>query len=337
MAALAAAFVPLPQGLVERWYSTGLYLYVQPVMTRVSNLVPFALFDALILGTVAAWLILAIAGRRRGIKTLAMRTVSWGAVLYLAFLLLWGLNYRRTSLADKLQFDAGSVSPDAALTMATEAIDRLNGIHDPAHATGWESSATLAYSFDRVQRALGAAKTAVPARPKQTLLSPFFRMAGVEGMTDPYFLETLIESDLLPFERPMVIAHEWGHLAGFADESEASFVGWLTCLHSSVADQYSGWLFLFEELAPVVRQRDRADLLHRMAAGPVADLRAVNDRRQRHINRAVAGASGRVYDRYLKANRVESGIESYDEVVRLALGVRFGPDWTPELRGHALP
>ena len=71
-------------------------------------------------------------------------------------------------------------------------------------------------------------------------------------MTDPYFLETLVKSDLLPFERPMIVAHEWSHLAGFADESEASFAGWLTCVHGSIADQYSGWLFLFEELAPVV-------------------------------------------------------------------------------------
>ena len=33
--------------------------------------------------------------------------------------------------------------------------------------------------------------------------------------------------DLLPFERPFVLAHEWAHLAGHADEAEASAVaGW---------------------------------------------------------------------------------------------------------------
>ena len=49
------------------------------------------------------------------------------------------------------------------------------------------------------------------------------------------------------------MAHEWGHLAGFADEGDANFVGWLTCLRGSVANQYSGWLFLYGELSRVLR------------------------------------------------------------------------------------
>ena len=36
----------------------------------------------------------------------------------------------------------------------------------------------------------------------------------------------------------------------------------------------------------------------------------------------VSRAGWRVYDSYLKANRVEAGTASYDEVVRLVLGTR---------------
>ena len=38
-------------------------------------------------------------------------------------------------------------------------------------------------------------------------------------------------------ERPFVIAHEWAHLAGYADESEANFVAWLTCRRADPADR----------------------------------------------------------------------------------------------------
>ena len=38
------------------------------------------------------------------------------------------------------------------------------------------------------------------------------------------------------------------------------------------------------------------------------------------------------YDSYLKANRVERGIESYDAVVRLVLGSVFDESWTPRMR-----
>jgi hypothetical protein len=309
---------------------------MQPVVTRLSNLVPFGLFDLLIVVILAAWFLLAIGDFRRGrlsLVRLVIRTATWTAVLYLAFLFLWGFNYRRVPLMDKLQFDSQAVSPDAVLALANTAVDKLNALHDPAHAMGWAGFGTvefpLANALDLVQRQLGGTRDFVPARPKRTMLDPLFRLSAVDGMTDPYFLETLLESGMLPFERPAAIAHEWGHLAGFADESEASFVGWLACLHGSTADQYSGWLFLIEELIPAVPQQDRASLVRRIAPGPLADLRAIAERQRAQVNRVVAGASGRIYDRYLKANRVEAGIASYDEVVRLILGVRYGPDWTP--------
>src|ERR1700730_374581 len=66
--AAVAAPAPLPPALIERAYSTNLYLRLQRVVTSTSNLAPFALFDALMIVTLAAWLI-AIGvdlGRHRG-------------------------------------------------------------------------------------------------------------------------------------------------------------------------------------------------------------------------------------------------------------------------------
>ena len=39
-----------------------------------------------------------------------------------------------------------------------------------------------------------------------------------------------------------------------------------------------------------------------------------------------------MYDKYLKANRVEAGVRSYGQVVRLLLGTRFDEDGGPVLR-----
>ena len=44
-----------------------------------------------------------------------------------------------------------------------------------------------------------------------------------------------VVSDLPPFERPIVTAHEWAHLAGYNDEGEANFVGWLSCMRGDEA------------------------------------------------------------------------------------------------------
>jgi hypothetical protein len=151
-------------------------------------------------------------------------------------------------------------------------------------------------------------------------------------MTDPYFLETFVASDLLPFERPFVVAHEWSHLAGFADEGDANFVAWLTCLRGTPAHQYSGWLSLYSEIAGGLDRTTAAEVSAKLADGPRDDLRAIRERLLQHINPQVSAAGWRVYDQYLKANKVEAGAASYADIVRLILGTKFTGDWQPQLK-----
>ena len=44
--AIGAALIPIPPGLVERFYSRGVYLLWEPPVTSVSDRLPFALIDA---------------------------------------------------------------------------------------------------------------------------------------------------------------------------------------------------------------------------------------------------------------------------------------------------
>jgi len=338
-AAIGAALAPIPAAAVERLYSNALYLALQRTVTAVSNLLPFAMFDALMASAAAGWtwLLVRDVARRGGwtriVGRTVRRTVTAAASLYLAFLITWGLNYRRVPLAEKLEFDAGSISAAGARTLATTAAAEVNRLYQSAdRAANTAVDPSLAGAFDLAQAELGVSPGARPARPKHSILDPYFKRAAVDGMTDPYFLETLVVSDLLPFERSFVVAHEWSHLAGFADEGEANFVGWLTCIRGSPAAQYSAWLFLYRETIGGLGMDDRRAVADQLAAGPREDLRAIAQRIQQHVSPALAAAGWQVYDRYLKANRVEAGIASYAEVVRLILGTRFSPSWVPAMR-----
>ena len=336
--AAAAALVPVPAGLVEKVYSSGLYPAWQPLATRVSNLTPIALLDVLMIAVAVAWIgaVVRDARRRSWHHTLvraSVRTIVWGAGFYTLFLAAWGLNYRRLPLVETLQFDAGAVSPESVHDLATATVARLNALYAEAHAASVAATdrvdPALSTAFARALADLGRPTVFVPAWPKGTVLNPYFRRAGVDGMTDPYFLETLVAHELLPVERPFVVAHEWSHLAGIADEGEANFAGWLTCVRGQPAHQYSGALLLYAELSSALRGRDRALVASRLAQGPRDDLFAIARRHEQNVNPRVADVGWRVYDRYLKANRVERGAASYDEVVRLVLGVRFSPDGVP--------
>jgi hypothetical protein len=332
-AAVLAWALPLSMQTVERVYSRGVYPAIQRTLTAFSNVMPFTLFDALLVGLPLLWGALIVRDVRRPVRRprvlgrWCLRTAVGAAALYLMFLAVWGLNYRRLPLERKLAYDARTVTRGAAVEATTFAVSRLNALYAPAHGGAWPQNgvdASLVAAFAETTRQLGASGTMVPGRPKHTLLDVYFRRSGVAGMIDPFFLETLVARDLLPVERPFVVAHEWSHLAGFADEGEANFGGWLTCARAAAQPQYSGWLFLFGELLNTLPPADRSAALMRLEAGPRGDLRAIAARLARDVSPRVSAAGWRVYDRYLKANGVAAGAGSYAQVVRLVLGTRLG-------------
>ncbi|HZP47032.1 MAG TPA: DUF3810 family protein [Vicinamibacterales bacterium] len=339
-AAVAAAVVPLPAEWVDRAYSRAIYPLLQAPITAASNAVPFALFDALVGVVFVAWVLIAVrdvraTGWTAAARSALVRTTAWSGAAYLAFLALWGLNYRRVPLDRSLPFDRRAITREHAGRVAATAMERLNALAGEAHRTGWrpagEIDPPLRDGLSAAVRDLGIAPPRA-GRPKHTLLDLYFRRAGVEGMTDPFLLETLVVSDLLPFERPFVIAHEWSHLAGLAEESAASFAGWLACVRGSVPDQYSGWLFLYDELSAALPRADRTAVASALGDTPRADLAAAHARVLANIQPNVSAVAWRAYDSYLKSNRVASGTRSYDEVVQLVLGTDFDENWHPKRR-----
>jgi hypothetical protein len=336
-AALALVFVPAPESAstVDRLYSRGVYGLMQPLLTSISSLLPVAWLDLLLIGAFI-WLVLRCraitrvtgSARRQTVLALVADLVTAFAALYIVFLAAWGLNYRRLPITATLDFDQKRVTGDAVERFAARAVDELNRLYMRAHA---DPSATatlaavrvhLAPAFTKAQRALGATYIATPGQPKRSLLSLYFRWATVDGMINPFGLEVLVNPDLVPIERPFVVAHEWGHLAGWARESEASLVGWTTCMEGDETAQYSGWLSLFLHLRGDV-PRDALSRIDRpLAAGPRADLAAVYARLAAG-QPAIQRASWRAYDQFLKANRVAEGVRNYDEVVTLVIGTRL--------------
>ena len=146
--AVLAAFAPIDAHLVERWYSTGIYPFIQQVMTPVSNLVPFALLDVVAVtafGAVVVMLVRAVlqARRKRSWKPVFVtgaRLVTAGAFVYLLFLAVWGLNYRRVSMTERLVLDRTSASPQTILELGRTSVEQLNKLHSTAHSEGWRTS-----------------------------------------------------------------------------------------------------------------------------------------------------------------------------------------------------
>ncbi|MCM3878582.1 MAG: DUF3810 domain-containing protein [Vicinamibacterales bacterium] len=343
--ALAIAATPLPRATVERLYTGGVYATIQPPLTAAANASRFAWFDlALVLVVVVAIALPIVRLRKpargwlRAVNALAFDLAAIAAVVYLWFLAVWGLNYQREPLRSQLDFQETRITRESLRALVARDVEFLNSHHAEAHGRPWADydamPNVLQPAFFQAQTALGMRWQATPGRPKRSVVDLYFRRASIDGMTDPFFLETLTNQSLLPFERAFVVAHEWSHLAGYADESEANFVAWLVCMRAPVAEQYSAWLSLYGTLVSALPPSDRAEAARSLGPGPRADLQAIMERVRQQVSPLANRAGNAVYDKFLKANRVEAGIGSYGEVVQLLLGTRFTGDGSPVLRDH---
>jgi len=323
---------PPPPGLIERIYATGIYPPWARGIVPVTDALPFAAFDALLLVFVVAVIAaMARAFRRRpsspriariGRALLAAAVAA--SVFYLWFLASWGLNYHRVPLKARLDYDPTRVTEVSAHELALKMVRELNRLHPMAWARPWpalhELPAQLAAPRDRAAAALRLPAGIRGGVPKRSLLQPYFRWAGIDGVTDPFLPEIIVNADVLPAERAFIVAHEWGHLAGLAHEAEAGFAGWRICLEADEQPQYSAWLSIYGPMMAALPAKARSPVAAALAEGPRRDLRAIAARLEQSVP-AVRGVAWATYDQYLRSNRVAEGVASYDAVVDLILGV----------------
>ncbi len=329
--ALLVAFSPVPPWVVDQFYARDMYPWLQTWLTTATNLLPIAVLDVLIIGVVALavirarriWLLARYRSVVDALWDLVRRVIRFTAVVALMFLWTWGCNYRRLPLETALAGNQAVVPTVESLRNAVADANGLAARLRPSivsESPSYEALAdVLREPMDRALDALNRPALGAPGRPKFSLiLTPYFTAAGINGMINPLALEAIVHPDLLPFERAFVLAHEWGHLAGQADEAEASAVGWLACMNGTADTAYSASLYLIMEGIAALPPDERRPATSRLDPEVRSDLSRIAERMQRQ-RPAVRQAAHRAYDGFLKANRVEDGTASYGRALTLIL------------------
>lgn len=333
--AVIVFFAPIPAWVIEDFYSRDMYPWLQGIVTTGTNLLPLAVLDVLLILVTFAVLYrlhrLFRVMRQRGIMDAlweaTRRIVRAAAVIAVLFYWAWGFNYRRVPLESAVP---GGVAPrltvdtvQTGLADAAALAAQLRRVTENDQGNLHTIRLALQQPMNKALLSLGRTPLDTPSQPKYSLvLTPFFRWSGVTGMINPFGLETIVFFDLLPFERPFVLAHEWAHLSGHADEAEASAVGWLACMKGDPVLGYSASLYLITEASRALPEEARETAMARLDAGVRADLDAITLRMQEQ-KPGVRRTTSRVYDEYLKANRVADGTASYARALTLILAPPF--------------
>ncbi|MHB8442314.1 MAG: DUF3810 family protein [Candidatus Tyrphobacter sp.] len=327
VAASMALFIHPSAAWIERVYANGAYARWEPVAHAITRLFPWSLGDLAALAGAALIVWRIVVRAREGRIGRAWFAAGFAALDVLAIAALyaiwfeasWGWNYDRAPLETRVLYEPSRITPRALEALRARAIAEMNALAPAAHARAGERLELVALRAAWLGVVRRSGDTWVPqvGQPKATLADPFMNATGTSGFINPLTLTVQLASDLLWFERPFDLAHEWSHVAGFAREDEANYLATLTCQRSpDPAVRYSGWMQLFFALPPLRQYR-------RSTFAPLvwSDFAAIRARDARRVNLSLARLSWHAYNAYLKSNRIVSGVASYDEVTRLMLAI----------------
>jgi hypothetical protein len=259
------------------------------------------------------------------------RLAAAGGAGYLAFLLLWGLNYQRPPLAV-----LAGLGPAAAAEVPLDELEALSvelvaSANEARRGVGEDERGRaaleggVAETLRRAVAASGAAARAYPAlqapfaRPKPVLLSTGMSYLGITGIYLPFTGEANVNVIVPASQLPFTACHELAHQGGVALEDEANFLAYAACLRHPDADfRYSGAfnaaLYALNALAGVDRARaTRVALWSPAVRRDIEELRAWNERYRGPAETAARA----VNDAYLKTQGVDEGVRSYGRMVDL--------------------
>jgi hypothetical protein len=256
--------------------------------------------------------------------------------LYVGFLLLWGLNHQRPSFAELAGLATPPVAVEELRELSLDLVAAVNvarqGLAEDEHgvmrlAGGLGAAMSRAgLGFAPLAQALGPGILVGPVtRPKLPRVSAWMWRVGISGIYIPFTAEPNVNATLPDPDVPFTACHELAHLAGFAREDEASYVGYSACLLHPDADfRYSAQFVASLHAMSALASVDRVaydELALRRSAGVTRDVEAIRRWSLRYAG-AVQRTANRVNDAYLKSQGHADGVRSYGRLVDLLVAER---------------
>lgn len=317
--------------LIEGYYSNGLYVSISNFLRVILGFFPFSLGDIfyilaivfLIIGCIKITKNAKISWKNRLLKIL-----SYLSVFYFFFHILWGLNYYRLPLFEKLKIDKEYSNQDL-LKFTKQLIEKTNSIHIQITKND-SSKVVFPYSQEQVfEMNLNGYQNLSNQIPsfnyehpsiKKSLFSLPLSYMGFSGYLNPFTNEAQVNYKIPMYNFPTTVTHEMAHQLGYASESEANFIGFLASINNqNIYFQYSGYNHALHYCLSNWRFRDEVQfkkLLKTVHPGIIKNYKESEDFWDNYESFVETGFH-LFYDRFLKINQQKDGIEGYSRFVDL--------------------
>ena len=308
-------------------------MYVYPSIARAlssfSRLVPFAIGDLFIALSIAGVLLYPVYARcirKQKWNRILQKDVKYLLWVYVWFYLAWGLNYSQKNFYERTRIPYTAYTPDNFRSFTDSYIENLNSSY--TDITSVEKELVCRESvrvYNQIGDSLGVHRPFHQTpRAKTMLFTPLISMVGVTGSMGPFFCEFTLNGDLLPSQYPATYAHELAHLLGITSEAEANFYAYQVCTRSQVqAIRFSGYLSVLPHVLNNARrlmaEEEYAQLFRRIRPEMIGLAKKNSEYWMKKYNPVIGRIQDRIYDLYLKGNKIESGRKNYSEVVGLLI------------------
>jgi hypothetical protein len=316
---------------IEDFYSNGLYTFISSFSRIVFGVFPFSVGDLCYLITIV--FLIVVYFKNRKITKLSWRDrilkiLGYFSIFYFFFNMLWGYNYYRVPLFEKLNIEKEYSNQDL-LNFTQLLIAKTNAIH--FQITKNDSlKVVFPYSQEQVfEKNINGYQWLSKKNPtfkydfpsvKKSLFSLPLSYMGFSGYLNPFTNEAQVNDKIPMYNFPTTVTHEMAHQLGYASESEANFIGFLASINNeNVYFQYSGYNHALHYCLSNWRFRDEVQfkkLLKTVHPGIIKNYKESEDFWDNYESIVETGFH-LFYDRFLKMNQQKDGIDSYSRFVDL--------------------
>lgn len=340
IAALMYFLLPYFPKFTEYVIARGVFRLIAFPFEWIVSLIPFSITELVVIlavPTALAMLIILVVklirnNNKKRTAERGLRFICWCiSLVLLIFMVMNGANFYRMPVGSLMDLpdntytaqDLFLVTKDLAIK-ASKARESLEEDQNGCTVLSIEKSTLLLLAddcYEKLAKDYSFLKTAT-WRVKEVGFSHYWSYTGYTGVYCPWLAEASINTDVPDYDLGHTAVHEVAHTMGFAKENECNFLAWLACDNSDQSDYlYSGNLQAYIYCANALLRADEELWLkvrEYCSDGMLRDMNQANIY-WKSFDGEIEDSAQKLNDSFIKANGVENGVLSYNEMVELML------------------
>lgn len=160
--------------------------------------------------------------------------------------------------------------------------------------------------------------------PKDLLLNSLYSCVGVSGFMGPFFSEIQLNSSIPDEQLPFSYAHEYAHLLGVSNEDEANFWAYEICRrsddpHVRFSSYFSIMPYFLINARRVLTDEQYKEVFAKVNPQIISLHKALSEYWNSMSSEFLDSMHNKIYNAFLKSNRIPSGTKNYLQVIDLIL------------------